>query len=79
MEDDAFLHTILGCANSHYTPAGLNYDSVTTVKHLNAAIAIVNKRIQNDEVPTDATLIVISTMALIEVGQHTFWALFHQI
>ncbi|KAJ5096820.1 hypothetical protein N7456_007541 [Penicillium angulare] len=66
MEDDAFLHTVLGCANSHYTPVGIDYDSLATLKHLNAAIAIVNRRIQNDEVPTDATLVVISTMALIE-------------
>lgn len=66
--DGAFLHIILGCANLHLHPGSSVHQSVITVRHLNAAIAIVNRRIQRDEVPTDATLVVVSTMALIEVS-----------
>ncbi|KAJ5708618.1 hypothetical protein N7488_008419 [Penicillium malachiteum] len=80
MVDDAFFHILLGCANSHFSPDELNepdYNFLVTIKHLNAAIAIVNKRIQSDEVPTATTLVVISTIAMIEEqknrGSHENW------
>ncbi|KAJ6109164.1 hypothetical protein N7486_001398 [Penicillium sp. IBT 16267x] len=67
MVDDAFLHTILGCADLHFSPCKAPQASLTTIKHLNAAISIVNKRIENNEIPTDATLVIVATMALMEV------------
>ncbi|KAJ5917381.1 hypothetical protein N7466_010935 [Penicillium verhagenii] len=67
MVDDAFLHTILGCADLHFFPGKAPQASLTTIKHLNAAISIVNKRIENNEIPTDATLVIVATMALMEV------------
>ncbi|KAJ5720039.1 hypothetical protein N7493_006917 [Penicillium malachiteum] len=78
MVDDAFFHILLGCANSHFSPDESNqpdYKYLVTIKHLNAAIAIVNKRIQSNEVPTATTLVVISTIAMIEKnrGSHENW------
>ncbi|KAJ5627747.1 hypothetical protein N7490_009975 [Penicillium lividum] len=51
--------------------------SLTTIKHLNAAIHIVNKRIENYKVPTDATLVIVATMAIIEKhrGSHENWSI----
>jgi hypothetical protein len=68
MVDDAFLHTIIGCADLHFSPGKAPQASLTTIKHLNAAISIVNKRIENNEIPTDATLVIVATMALMEVS-----------
>ncbi|KAJ5731635.1 uncharacterized protein N7483_006143 [Penicillium malachiteum] len=83
MVDDAFFHIILGCANSHFSPDEPDkpdHNYLVTIKHLNAAIAIVNKRIQNDKVPTAATLVTISTIAMIEKnrGSHENWKIHMQ-
>ena len=66
LTDSAFLHTILGCADLHLSPNGI-CDRPRTLKHLNAAISIVNQRLENDELPTEATLVVVATMAILEV------------
>ncbi|KAJ5553818.1 hypothetical protein N7513_003777 [Penicillium frequentans] len=75
MTDDAFLHTIIGCADLHFSPGKAPQASLTTIKHLNAAISIVNKRIVKNEIPTDATLVIVATMALMEKhrGSHENW------
>ncbi|KAJ6015209.1 hypothetical protein N7540_009800 [Penicillium herquei] len=78
MVDDAFFHIILGCANSHFSPGEPNqpdHNYLVTIKHLNAAIALVNKRIQSEKPPTAATLVIISTIAMIEKnrGSHENW------
>ena len=66
LTDDAFLHIILGCADSHFAPFGL-CERPRTLKHLNAAISIVTRRIENDNHPSEATLVVVATMAMLEV------------
>ncbi|KAJ5987488.1 hypothetical protein N7451_011853 [Penicillium sp. IBT 35674x] len=75
LTDDAFLHTIIGCADLHFSPSKAPQASLTTIRHLNAAISIVNKRIANREIPTDATLVIVATMALMEKhrGSHENW------
>ncbi|KAJ5578804.1 uncharacterized protein N7459_007768 [Penicillium hispanicum] len=73
--DAAFMHTIIGCAESHFAESPSYHDRPITVKHLNAAISIINRRLANSEVITDGTLVVIATMAMIEKhrGAHANW------
>ena len=67
MVDDAFLHTLIGCAESHFSTSKWTHDRLLTVKHLNEAISIVNRRIANIELLSEGTLVVIATIAIIEV------------
>lgn len=67
MSDSAFFHTLLGCADSYVSPKGWQRNSPITVKHLNKAISIVNQRIKRDEIPSDGTIVVVATMACVEV------------
>lgn len=67
MSDSAFFHTLIGCADSYISPKGWKRNRPATIKHLNEAISIVNKRIEREEIPTDATLVVVATMACVEV------------
>ncbi|KAJ6161193.1 hypothetical protein N7470_004589 [Penicillium chermesinum] len=75
LKDRAFFHTLLGCTCSYGSPKGRKRNSLATIKHLNAAISIVNKRIKRDEIPSDTTLVVVATMACVEKnrGAHENW------
>ncbi|KAH8692013.1 hypothetical protein BGW36DRAFT_386817 [Talaromyces proteolyticus] len=78
-QDSAFLHTLLGCADSLSVDApwrGIQSRPRAT-RHLNAAISLVNERIANLEFVTDEMLVVVATIAILEKsrGAHAHWSI----
>jgi hypothetical protein len=66
--DGALLHALIGCADSFAARLSYFHERPISVKHLNEAISIVNKRISNACSVSDETLVVIATIAIIEAG-----------
>ncbi|CRG91748.1 hypothetical protein PISL3812_08800 [Talaromyces islandicus] len=75
--DGAFLHALLGCADSHIIGKSQSraQNRLRAIRHLNAAISIVNRRIADLESVTDETLLIVATIAIIEKsrGAHDNW------
>lgn len=77
--DGALLHVLIGCAGSYAARLSWFRERPVAVKHLNKAIALVSGRILNDaQVVSDETLVVIATIAMIEVGHYIiFWSILY--
>lgn len=68
VQDGAFLHTLISCAAAYLrTPDFDPSREVTATKHLNHAISIVNQRITNTEAVSKGTLVIVATIAMLEV------------
>ncbi|KAJ5887391.1 hypothetical protein N7495_007432 [Penicillium taxi] len=66
--DAAFFHTLISCAQSHFEEE-INDSLSKTILHLNAAISIINERLNTPQYVTNGTLIVVATVAIIELCQ----------
>ncbi|PGH27622.1 hypothetical protein AJ80_00635 [Polytolypa hystricis UAMH7299] len=72
----AMMHAILGCADTATTAPWNHRLRPTAIKHLNAAIHIVNKSLAADPPTiTDSIIAVVSTIAVMEEvsGHHDNW------
>ncbi|EED13251.1 conserved hypothetical protein [Talaromyces stipitatus ATCC 10500] len=65
--DDAFLHLLIGCADSHNTRAMHFEDRPIALWHMNKALSIMKIRIATMRSVTDATIASIATLAFVEV------------
>lgn len=64
----ALLHVILACSDSFIAESWNPRIRPIAIKHLNAAICVVNENISAQPlVVSDETIVVVSTMAIIEV------------
>ena len=66
--DAALLHVFLACADSFLAGSNARIRP-TSIKHMNASIRAVNEGISSEPiVVSDALLVIISTIAILEVG-----------
>lgn len=65
--DDAFLHLLLGCADSHNTRCMHFEDRPIALRHMQKALSIMKIRIATMRAVTDETIAVIATLAFVEV------------
>lgn len=65
--DDAFLHLLIGCADSHNTRYMHFKDRPIALRHMQKALTIMKTRIATMKAVTDATIAVVATLAFVEV------------
>lgn len=65
--DDAFLHLLIGCADSHNTRCMHFEDRPIALRHMQKALSIMKIRIATMRAVTDETIAVIATLAFVEV------------
>jgi hypothetical protein len=65
--DAAFLHLLIGCADSHNTRCMHFEDRPIALRHMQKALSIMKIRIATMRAVTDETIAVIATLAFVEV------------
>lgn len=65
--DDAFLHLLIGSADSHNTRCMHFEDRPIALRHMQKALSIMKIRIATMRAVTDETIAVIATLAFVEV------------
>jgi hypothetical protein len=65
--DDAFLHLLIGCADSHNTRCMHFEERPIALRHMQKALSIIKTRIATMRAVADETIAVIATLAFVEV------------
>lgn len=76
-QDSALLHSLIGCADAYISGYRSINEGLRGLKHLQAAISIVNERIRaGKDIMSSGTLTVIAGIAMLEVRRRIFNPLF---
>lgn len=84
-QDAALIHSLIGCADVHVSGYKSIEDELRGLKHLQAAISIISRRLTGTKDATSCgTLTVVAGMAILEVsnfdiGPTLFFALLHAL
>ncbi|GAM33903.1 hypothetical protein TCE0_013f01138 [Talaromyces pinophilus] len=70
--DDAFLHLLIGCADSHNTRCMHFEERPIALRHMQKALSIIKTRIATMRAVADETIAVIATLAFVEKTRGSF-------
>ncbi|KAF3391097.1 hypothetical protein DPV78_010946 [Talaromyces pinophilus] len=70
--DDAFLHLLIGCADSHNTRCMHFEERPIALRHMQQALSIIKTRIATMRAVADETIAVIATLAFVEKTRGSF-------